>query len=507
MSERPERWSQPFAALLGAYDAQVGFGLPSIGGKDSMSGTFQDIDVPPTLVSFAVDVAKEKDIVTPELKAAGNKLVYFKIDVDEYDIPNYANVLELYEGISALMKEGILVSAYAVDAKGICAAVSKMAFGNKLGVRFDPEKIEKEELFACGLGNIIAEVDAAKLEELEKTADNLDVDYRMIAEVIKEAAFVYNDVKISLEEALESWRGTLDKVFPYKASKDVSAVESPVYRADSVYVCRHKVARPCVFIPVFPGTNCEYDAEKAFRRAGAEVVTKVFKNRTAEDIRESVEVFEKAISRSQIIMFPGGFSAGDEPDGSAKFFATAFQNEKIKEAVQKLLSERDGLALGICNGFQALIKLGLVPCGEIVGQSGDSPTLTFNTINRHISKMAYIKVVSDKSPWLSLAEPGRTYVNPASHGEGRFVASEAWLDKLFADGQVATQYVDMDGRASMDEEYNINGSYRAIEGITSPDGRCFGKMAHAERRDDGVAVNIYGEQDMKIFESGVRYFR
>ncbi len=507
MSERPERWSQPFAALLGAYDAQVGFGLPSIGGKDSMSGTFQDIDVPPTLVSFAVDVAKEKDIVTPELKAAGNKLVYFKIDVDEYDIPNYANVLELYEGISALMKEGILVSAYAVDAKGICAAVSKMAFGNKLGVRFDPEKIEKEELFACGLGNIIAEVDAAKLEELEKTADNLDVDYRMIAEVIKEAAFVYNDVKISLEEALESWRGTLDKVFPYKASKDVSAVESPVYRADSVYVCRHKVARPCVFIPVFPGTNCEYDAEKAFRRAGAEVVTKVFKNRTAEDIRESVEVFEKAISRSQIIMFPGGFSAGDEPDGSAKFFATAFQNEKIKEAVQKLLSERDGLALGICNGFQALIKLGLVPCGEIVGQNGDSPTLTFNTINRHISKMAYIKVVSDKSPWLSLAEPGRTYVNPASHGEGRFVASEAWLDKLFADGQVATQYVDMDGRASMDEEYNINGSYRAIEGITSPDGRCFGKMAHAERRDDGVAVNIYGEQDMKIFESGVRYFR
>ena len=512
MSERPERWSQPFAALLGAYDAQVGFGLPSIGGKDSMSGTFNDeqhgeINVPPTLVSFAVDVAKEKDIVTPELKAAGNKLVYFKIDVDEYDIPNYANVLELYEGISALMKEGILVSAYAVDAKGICAAVSKMAFGNKLGVRFDPEKIEKEELFACGLGNIIAEVDAAKLEELEKTADNLDVDYRMIAEVIKEAAFVYNDVKISLEEALESWRGTLDKVFPYKASKDVSAVESPVYRADSVYVCRHKVARPCVFIPVFPGTNCEYDAEKAFRRAGAEVVTKVFKNRTAEDIRESVEVFEKAISRSQIIMFPGGFSAGDEPDGSAKFFATAFQNEKIKEAVQKLLSERDGLALGICNGFQALIKLGLVPCGEIVGQNGDSPTLTFNTINRHISKMAYIKVVSDKSPWLSLAEPGRTYVNPASHGEGRFVASEAWLDKLFADGQVATQYVDMDGRASMDEEYNINGSYRAIEGITSPDGRCFGKMAHAERRDDGVAVNIYGEQDMKIFESGVRYFR
>ncbi len=507
MSERPERWSQPFAALLGAYDAQVGFGLPSIGGKDSMSGTFNDIDVPPTLVSFAVDVAKEQDILTPELKSAGNKLVYFKIDVDEYDIPNYANVLELYEGISALMKEGILVSAYAVDAKGICAAVSRMAFGNKLGVRFDPEKIEEEELFACGLGNIIAEVDAAKIEELEKTADNLDVDYRMIAEVTKEAAFVYGDIKISMEEALESWRGKLDKVFPYKASKDVSAVESPVYRTDSVYVCRHKVARPTVFIPVFPGTNCEYDSEKAFRNAGAEVVTKVFKNRTAQDIRESVEVFERAIAQSQIIMFPGGFSAGDEPDGSAKFFATAFQNEKIKEAVQKLLNERDGLALGICNGFQALIKLGLVPCGEIVGQNEDSPTLTFNTVNRHISKMAYIKVVSDKSPWLSLAEAGKTYVNPASHGEGRFVASREWLDKLFANGQVATQYVDMDGRVSMDEEYNINGSYRAVEGITSPDGRCLGKMAHSERRGEGVAINIYGEQDLKIFEAGVKYFR
>ena len=507
MSERPERWSQPFAALLGAYDAQVGFGLPSIGGKDSMSGTFNDIDVPPTLVSFAVDVAKEQDILTPELKAAGNKLVYFKIDVDEYDIPNYANVLELYEGISALMKEGILVSAYAVDAKGICAAVSRMAFGNKLGVRFDPEKIEEEELFACGLGNIIAEADAAKIEELEKVADTLDVDYRMIAEVTEEAAFVCGDVKISVEEALESWRWKLDKVFPYKASKDVSAVESPVYRTDSVYVCRHKVARPTVFIPVFPGTNCEYDSEKAFRNAGAEVVTKVFKNRTAQDIRESVEVFEKAIAGSQIIMFPGGFSAGDEPDGSAKFFATAFQNEKIKEAVQKLLNERDGLALGICNGFQALIKLGLVPCGEIVGQNVDSPTLTFNTVNRHISKMAYIKVVSDKSPWLSLAEAGKTYVNPASHGEGRFVASEEWLDKLFANGQVATQYADMDGNVSMDEEYNINGSYRAIEGITSPDGRCLGKMAHSERRGDGVAINIYGEQDLKIFEAGVKYFR
>ncbi len=507
MSERPERWSQPFAALLGAYDAQIGFGLPSIGGKDSMSGSFNDIDVPPTLVSFAVDVAKQQDILTPELKKAGNKLLYFKIDVDDYDVPNYANVLELYDGIRTLIKEKCLVSAYAVDGKGICAAVSKMAFGNRLGVCFDTDRIDESELFDCGIGNIIAEADGKMFEELERLADDLDIDYRVIGEVTKKQAFVYGETEISMEEALTVWRKPLDKVFPYKASQDKTAVETTLYKADSIYLCKHKVARPTVFIPVFPGTNCEYDSERAFRNAGAQVVTKVFKNRTAEDIRESVEVFEKAIGQAQIIMFPGGFSAGDEPDGSAKFFATAFQNQKIKEAVQKLLGERDGLALGICNGFQALIKLGLVSCGQITGQDGDSPTLTFNTVNRHISKMAYIKVVSDKSPWLSLAELGKTYVNPVSHGEGRFVAGDEWLRRLFENGQVATQYVDMDGSASMDEEFNVNGSYRAIEGITSPDGRCFGKMAHAERRGDGVAINIFGEQDLKIFEAGVRYFK
>jgi phosphoribosylformylglycinamidine synthase len=281
----------------------------------------------------------------------------------------------------------------------------------------------------------------------------------------------------------------------------------PLTQADSVYICKNKVAKPKVFIPVFPGTNCEYDSTKAFERAGASVSTKVFANLTPEAIRESVEVFTREIRQAQIIMFPGGFSAGDEPDGSAKFFATAFQNEKIREAVTALLEERDGLCLGICNGFQALIKLGLVPYGEICGQKEDSPTLTYNTINRHISKMAYTKVVSNKSPWLREAKLGQTYVNPASHGEGRFVANKEWLDKLFANGQVATQYADPFGQVSMDEEWNINGSYMAIEGITSPDGRCFGKMVHAERRDRSVAINIYGEQDMKIFESGVGYFK
>ena len=502
MTSDPERWSQPFAALLGAYDAQIGYGLPSIGGKDSMSGTFNDIDVPPTLVSFAVDVAKDSDVITPELKTAGNSLVQFSIEKDDYDIPVYEKVMELYDSISGLMKKGIIVSAYALDSNGLAAALSKMAFGNGLGVAID-EEVPLRALFENGLGDIVAEIAADKLEALAAA----DVDYMTVGKVTEEAAFTYKDAEISLEEALAAWKKPLEKVFPTKAVKDTTPIETRLYHKEQIYVCKNKVAKPTVFIPVFPGTNCEYDSTKAFERAGANVVTKVFKNLSAEDIRESVDAFEKAISRAQIIMFPGGFSAGDEPDGSAKFFATAFQNAKIKEAVTKLLQERDGLALGICNGFQALIKLGLVPFGEITGQTAESPTLTFNTINRHISRMVYTKVVSDKSPWLREAKLGQTYCSPASHGEGRFVANREWLDKLFANGQVATQYVDIDGNVSMDEEWNVNGSYCSIEGITSPDGRCFGKMAHAERRDTSVAINIYGEQDLKIFESGVAYFK
>lgn len=500
MSNDPSRWSQPFAALLGAYDAQIGYGLPSIGGKDSMSGTFQDIDVPPTLVSFAVDVAKEKDIITPELKKAGSRIVQFWIPKDEYDIPVYEEVMSLYHRIAELIEEGAILSAYAQDARGLAVSISKMAFGNGLGVKIS-EELAPRELFENGLGDIVAEVAADKLDTLVEIPN-----CRIIGEVTQEAEFVYKDVTITMEEALSAWTSKLEKVFPTKASKEMTKVESPIYTSNKIYVCKNKIARPTVFIPVFPGTNCEYDSAKAFERAGAKVVTKVFRNLTAEDIKDSVDVFEKAIGDAQIIMFPGGFSAGDEPDGSAKFFATAFQNEKIKEAVMKLLNERDGLALGICNGFQALIKLGLVPFGEITGQKEDSPTLTFNTINRHISKMVYIKVVSNKSPWLQEAETGKVYANPASHGEGRFVAPKEWIDKLFANGQVATQYADITGNVSMDEEWNVNGSYAAIEGITSPDGRCFGKMAHAERRDRSVAINIYGEQDMKIFESGVHYF-
>ena len=501
MTEDPHRWSQPFAALLGAYNAQLGFGLPSIGGKDSMSGTFEDIDVPPTLVSFAVDIATEKDIITPELKEAGNKLVWLRIPTDEYDVPKYEEVMAQYGKFTEDIRAGRIVSAYALDRHGVISAVSKMAFGNRMGVKLE-HNVDARDLFAPAFGDIIAEVPAEKLGELAIT-------YTVIGEVTDDAVFSYGDVEIPLAEAEEAWKGTLEKVFPTNSGAEgqEEVIEKGLYNASDIHICSHKIAQPTVFIPVFPGTNCEFDSKKAFERAGAKTIVKVFKNMSASDIVDSVEVFEKAISQSQIIMFPGGFSAGDEPDGSAKFFATAFQNAKMKEAVEKLLNERDGLVLGVCNGFQALIKLGLVPNGEITGQTADSPTLTYNTIGRHISKMVYTKVVTNKSPWLQGAELGGVYTNPASHGEGRFVASKEWIDKLFANGQVATQYCDPEGNITMNEEWNVNGSYCAIEGITSPDGRVLGKMAHSERRARSVAKNIYGEQDLKIFESGVKYFK
>ena len=513
MTEDPKRWSQPFAALLGAYAAQMGFGLPSIGGKDSMSGTFNDIDVPPTLVSFAVDVAKLQDVITPELKKAGNKLVWLRAPKDQYDLPDYTGIMEQYEKLHNDMQAGKVVSAYALDRHGIAAAVSKMAFGNAMGVKIE-HSLDPRDFFAPGFGDLVLEVPAEKVGQLSIT-------YTVIGEVTADGKFSYGNAEITLDEAYKAWTGTLEKVFKttsgeendgpvamaVKTADPEATYENGVYNTKNIYVCKHKVAKPRVFIPVFPGTNCEYDSTRAFERAGAEVDVKVFKNLSAEDIRDSVEIFEKSIDQAQMIMFPGGFSAGDEPDGSAKFFATAFQNAKIKEAVMKLLNERDGLALGICNGFQALIKLGLVPYGEICGQKEDSPTLTYNTIGRHISKMVYTKVVSNKSPWLQKAALGGVYCNPASHGEGRFVANDEWLTKLLANGQVATQYVNPNGELDQSEESNINGSTYNIEGITSPDGRVLGKMAHSERRDNGVAINIYGQQDIQIFESGVEYFK
>ena len=504
MTEDPERWSQPFAALLGAYKAQIAYGLPSIGGKDSMSGTFdeesgKEIDVPPTLVSFAVDVANAKNMISPEFKKAGNKIVVFEIKKDSYDLPDYAQIMDGYDKLHEDIKAGRVISAYAAEANGIAEAVSKMAFGNHLGVKIEHD-VDPRDFFAPAWGDIVCEVPADKVGELQMS-------YRVIGEVTDKAAFEYGNVSITLDEALKTWDATLEDVFPTESGVKKEEVKNEVFKADNIVICDHKIGTPTVFIPVFPGTNCEYDSAKAFERAGAKVITKVFKNMSAEDIRDSVETYRKSIGQAQIVMFPGGFSAGDEPEGSAKFFATAFRNEALKDEIMKLLNERDGLMLGICNGFQALIKLGLVPEGKIVEQKPDSPTLTYNTIGRHVSKMVNLKVVSNKSPWLAEAKLGGIYTNPVSHGEGRFVAPKEWIDKLFANGQVATQYVDLNGNPTMDEYWNPNGSFMAIEGITSPDGRVYGKMGHAERRGDFVAKNITGEQDLKLFESGVKYFK
>ena len=500
MTEDAKGWGEPMSALLGAYTAQIGFGLPSIGGKDSMSGSFNDIHVPATLVSFAVDVAKQQDIITPEFKKSGNKIVKFDIARDAYDMPDYEQAKALYTAIHQLIQDKVVISAYTLGFGGVAAAVSKMAFGNKLGAKID-STVKAEDLFKTGeYGCMIAEVPADAL-------DKVNVAYTLIGEVTDDAQFTYGDAVVTMDEALKAWTGTLEKVFPTRSGVEQKKIETPVYKEGSIVICNHKIAKPKVFIPVFPGTNCEYDSMKAFEKAGAKVQTQVFRNLSADGIRESVDAFVKGISDAQIIMFPGGFSAGDEPDGSGKFIATAFRNEKLKEAVMKLLNERDGLALGICNGFQALIKLGLVPYGEITPQQPDSPTLTTNNIGRHISKVAYTKVVSNKSPWLAGAVPGEVYAIPISHGEGRFVASDEWIKKLFAAGCVATQYVDLDGNPTMDEDFNPNASYAAIEGITSPDGRILGKMGHSERIGEAVARNIYGNPDQKIFESGVAYFK
>ena len=499
LGEDAKRWGEPMAALLGAYDAQMKLGLPSIGGKDSMSGTFDDIDVPPTLCSFAVDVAKLQDVVTPELKKAGNVLVKFDIKKDAYSLPDYAQLMDLYSKITQMIHDKVLVSAYAVGFGGICEAVSKMAFGNELGVTIE-DGIANEALFAKEYGSIIAEVAP---EDLAK----ITAEYQKIATVTDTAEFVAGGVTISMKEALDSWTSKLESVFPTRSGVEEKKLEDQLFDAKTVYTAKNKIARPQVFIPVFPGTNCEYDTSKSFELAGADVKTVVFKNMTESQIVESVNAFEQAIKESQILMFSGGFSAGDEPDGSAKFIASIFRNPKIMDAVHELLQQRDGLTLGICNGFQALIKLGLVPYGEIKPQTADAPTLTTNNIGRHISKSVYTKVCTNKSPWLMKAELGGVYAIPASHGEGRFVAPEETIQKLFENGQVATRYVDLQGNPTMDEDFNPNGSYAAIEGITSPDGRVLGKMAHSERIGDGVALNIYGNQNQHIFESGVSYFK
>ena len=494
-----KRWGEPFAALLGAYSAQKGLSLAAIGGKDSMSGSFNDLDVVPTLVSFAVATGSVDDIISPELKNKGSKLILIDISKDKYDMPDYADVKETYAKVHDDIKNKRIISAYALNRFGIAQAVSYMAFGNKLGVRLE-HNLDERELFAPRFGSLIAEVKEGELGKL-------NCSYTVIGEVNKEGFIEYADTKIDLEEAIAAWQETLEPVFPSSAKEIADKkIEVKLFEAPTVHICDKKCVKPQVIIPVMPGTNCEDDAERAFVRAGASVSSMVFRNSSPEDVRESVKELAEAISKSNILMLPGGFSAGDEPDGSAKFFATVFRNELIKREVEKLLKDRDGLVLGICNGFQTLIKLGLITDGVIKDQDEHSPTLTMNSIGKHISTMGYIKVMSNLSPWLRKAELGSVYANPASHGEGRFVAQSKDIEKFISNGQIATMYADLDLSPNIGDNYNFNGSYMAVEGMSSPDGKVFGKMLHSERIGRGVSINIYGEQDMKIFESGVEYF-
>ena len=472
----PYRWGEPFAALLGAYHAQMGLKLPAIGGKDSMSGTFNDIDVPPTLCSFAVGTGDVHHVVSTELKKAGNKLMLLDVKEDQYGMPVYDDVQAQYAALRKAIIAGQVKSSFVVGYGGLIEAVSKMAFGNKLGVRL----ADGNDLTARHYGNIVLEVE---------NAEGMPFRCKEIGCVIDEAVFYVGNEKIDLEEALAAWQGTLEGVFPTRTAQVESEkckVESALFDAPapkklSTFNFQLSTsAKPRVFIPAFPGTNCEYDSARAFNRAGAESEIIVFRNQNGQQIRESVDAYVRAINNSQIVMIPGGFSAGDEPEGSAKFITSVFRNPRIAEAVMEMLNKRDGLMLGICNGFQALVKLGLVPYGEIRPQAEDAPTLTFNTIGRHQSKIAYTRVSSNLSPWLRQAELGGVYAIPISHGEGRFVAPQEWLDRLFKNGQVATQYCD---------------------------GRVFGKMGHSERRTEWSAQNIDFRDDQKIFESGVEYFK
>ncbi|GIM30539.1 phosphoribosylformylglycinamidine synthase [Clostridium polyendosporum] len=495
------RWGKPFAALLGAYQAQKDLGIPAIGGKDSMSGSFGDMDVPPTLVAFAVAVEDADNIISPEFKNVNSKIVYVKAPrkADEMlDLEQFKNNLEV---VAKLIKEKKVTSAYSIKFGGICEGISKMAFGNKIGAKLSA--VSKEELFEVGYGSMILEV--ASSVEIEKEFDGAT--YKVIGETQESRQIDVLDQSFDIDELIETWEKKLKKVFRIKTSDEKVRLETSLYSGVGAKAPAIKVAKPRVFIPVFPGTNCEYDMARAFEKEGAEVKQFVLTNITKEALVESIHEMEKEIKNSQIIAVPGGFSAGDEPDGSGKFIATVFRNERIKEAVTELLKNRDGLMIGICNGFQALIKLGLVPYGEIVDLEEDMATLTYNNIGRHMSSIVKTKLVSKLSPWFSEADLGSVHDIAISHGEGRFVAPEKLIKELQEKGQIATQYVDFDGKVALDMPFNPNGSTLGIEGITSPDGRVLGKMAHSERLNDNLYKNIPGEFDQKIFKSGVKYFK
>ena len=497
LGNEPKRWGKPTAALLGALSAQIGYNTPSIGGKDSMSGSFNDLDVPPTLVSFAVGISKASETASAQFKQSGSTVKLVKLPVDEATgLPKYKEALDLMIAVADGIKNGTVLSASVVREGGSASAVCRMAFGNKTGFTF-AQNLDSKDLFAPLQGSFVLEL-----------ADENAFDGVVLGTTNDNSVFIIDGTVYTCDDLIKAWAGKLEKVFPTDSGKQAKMYEDvPLYKERSIFVAKNKVAKPRVFIPAFPGTNCEVDSARAFEKAGADVSVLVVNNLSSAAINETIDKMAKEIEQSQIIMLPGGFSGGDEPEGSGKFIATTFRNPKISEAVQKLLNCRDGLMLGICNGFQALIKLGLVPYGEIKTINEDDPTLTFNTIGRHISSMAYTRVTSVKSPWLSSVNAGDMFAVPISHGEGRFVANEDVMKKLIENGQVATQYVNLDGEVVADMPFNPNGSVCAVEGITSPDGRVLGKMGHCERKGDNLYKNVPFEKDMLLFESGVKYFK
>ena len=496
----PERWGKPAAALLGAFVAQKEFGVPSIGGKDSMSGSFNELDVPPTLVSFTCDITSAKKTGTAAFQHPGSLVAFLPLPVNpETRLPDWKKAKELMDEISKLVQYGVISAASVVREGGAAAAVARMCFGNKIGFAFNRD-IDRATLFAPLAGSFVVE-----LKEGDMCLEGLE--YKLLGTTVDEEEVIIDGQELSLDELIERWVAPLEPVFPNAPKQEPSMVpDIPLYGQRNTAAPAVHTARPRVFIPVFPGTNCEYDTARAFEKAGAKPEVLVVKNLSPAAIEETILRMEKAIRDAQIVMLPGGFSGGDEPDGSGKFIATTFRNPRIAEAVTELLEQRDGLMLGICNGFQALIKLGLVPYGRITSLKQDDPTLTFNTLGRHVSRMVYTRVTSVKSPWLAGCEAGELHCIPVSHGEGRFYATEETLRMLAANGQIATQYVDPEGTPSASIAWNPNGSLCAIEGITSPDGRVFGKMGHSERQGTDLLKNVPGEKDQKLFLSGVRYF-
>ena len=495
------KWGKPFSALLGAYYAQKEFEIPAIGGKDSMSGTFEHINVPPTLVSFAVDTVDAEYVVSQEFKKAGSVLAVIKTPTLESGIPDFDILKKNLDKIRELTQAKKVLASYALGYAGLGEAIAKMAFGNKIGFEVAKD-VDADKLFDPAYGNIALEMDKADLALLE------GLDYKVAGKTIEGQYIDVDGYKVCLGKIYKAYESTLEPIFPTKAVEPTGEVKNINFIVNEHQKSSLSIAQPKVFIPAFPGTNCEYDSARAFEDAGAKASIKVFRNLNYANIEDSIETMVKEIESSQIVMIPGGFSAGDEPDGSAKFIATVFRNPRIAEAVNDLLTNRDGLMLGICNGFQALIKLGLVPYGEIKPvTSEDAPTITYNNIGRHQAKVVTTRIASNKSPWLAGTQVGDLHSIPISHGEGKFVANKETFDQLVANGQIATQYVDLDVNATYDIDYNPNGSFYAVEGITSADGRILGKMGHSERIGKYTLKNIHGEKDQKIFESGVNYFK